>query len=658
MYKKRTKTHIFATAFLLALLAVIFTAFSACNDNNGDDDEVNGYYENGGASNGNGDESANGEESGLTTLEQLEQARIAQEEARIEAAANIVVDGVLLHHITFDSEDFLGTSGGQLSEERVTDFGRDDNYSLRLTNITGNYTSGAGNFFIVNLPESLVQGGTYHVSWWVYIPSDRNPNKSNIPGGGINFNQVFGSPAHQPTDGTDLASTTQMDRWTNIRTEFTLDHASGDVNSLIFRFRINTEPNVPTVWYIDDIRIYEKGVEEVIDPVWDMTLPSLAARWAGYFTVGNIMEPNIINTNIRGVNEMFLHMYNSVTAENAMKVAGISGGGQQATRPSQLSLQGARTMVNFAENNNIQMIGHTLVWHSQSAPWLYRNPNTGDYLTRAEAMENMRWFIEQYAGYFEGRIYAWDVTNEVFTDGGGANQESNSPAGSPIYPIGTWQRALRNNVPWYQAFANGADFDAGERAYDYIYYSFVFARRYAPSALLIYNDFNEDSPQKRNAMALMVEALNARWHADAVNNPAYGNPAHRDYGRLLIEVIGMQAHYNSATNMANIRASIERFAQTGARIHVTELDINFNPGARIENFVMSEEQLLRQATMYAQLFQWYYEFSDYVDRVTFWGREDGTSWRAHGGPTIFDRFYRAKPAFWAVYDPWGWMDRV
>jgi endo-1,4-beta-xylanase len=565
--------------------------------------------------------------------------------------------GDLHHYITFDTDDFPGMPGGQLSGERVSDFGQDDNYSLRLTNVTGNYYSGQGNYFRFNLPETMVMGGSYLLSWWVYIPSDRNHDKTSIPGGGVNFNANFGSPDHQPTNNRDLDTTTRMDEWVNVQTTFTLDHSTGNVNFMLFRFRVNEPQRVPTVWYIDNIQVRQISFEEPITPEWDLSLPSLAARWEDYFIVGSILEPPLIQLNPRGVIDMYLHHYASVTAENAMKVNAISGGSHATVRPNNLHLGGARTMVNFAEQHGLYMVGHTLVWHSQSAPWLYRSALTGEYLTRAEAKENMRWFIEQYAGYFEGRIHAWDVTNEVFTNGGGGNREGDSPEGSPIYPASTWQRALRNYVPWYRAFANGADFEAGERAYDYIYYAFVFARRYAPSALLIYNDFNEEAPLKRNAMATMVEYMNERWRNDSENNPAYGNPPHPEYERLLIEVIGMQGHYNDGTNMENIRESIERFIETGARIHVTELDINFRTGVP-ENGIMTETQLMRQAEKYAQLFAWYREFSDYIDRITFWGREDGTSWRSGGAPLHFDRFYRAKPSFWAVYDPDGWRDRI
>ena len=388
-------------------------------------------------------------------------------------------------------------------------------------------------------------------------------------------------------------------------------------------------------------------------PTWDLELPSLATIFSDYFYFGNILEPDLIRNNPGGVTEMFVHQYNAITAENAMKPDAVSGGGHQLTRPAALNLANAETMVAFAEEHDLFMIGHTLVWHEQSAPWLYFDSVTGEYLTRAEAMENMRWFIEHYAGHFEERVHAWDVANEVFTNNGTANSTSSNPEGSPTYPGGTWQRALRNYAPWYQAFANGADFEAGERGWDYIYYAFVFTRRYAPSALLIYNDFNEEIPSKRDAIANMVEELNDRWTNDAVNNPAFGDPNHPDYGRLLIEVIGMQAHYNESTNLGDVRAALTRFAGTGARIHVTELDLQFT--SVVAPFALAEHQLTRQADMFAQLFAWYLEFSDYIDRVSIWGREDGSSWRGRNGATHFNRHFEPKPAFWAIIDPHSWL---
>ncbi|MCL2224694.1 MAG: endo-1,4-beta-xylanase [Defluviitaleaceae bacterium] len=551
--------------------------------------------------------------------------------------------------------------------------------SLRVETMGDNQWDG------VRVPSAalgLEHGNVYEFSFELFTPIAQNDVA-------VSMLLQTGGPMWQHIVPSEVFELESAMEWHTLYGELDLTMSAPPENIEIVKNVGGPNPTVNTLFYIDNFTVsrdgeviakfnfedgnaapfFESGHALILTgtadplaprpapPTWDLTLPSLAARYADYFIIGNIIEPPLIRDNPRGVIEMFLHQYAAVTAENAMKVDAVSGGPNQRSRPDSLNLDGARTIVEFAEEHGLYMVGHTLVWHSQSAPWLYRDSQTGQYLTRAEAKENMRWFIEQYAGYFGDRIDAWDVTNEVFTDGGGANIVTNRPEGSPIYDVGTWQRSLRNNVPWYHAFANGADFDAGERAYDYIYYAFVFARRYAPSALLIYNDFNEEAPHKRNAMANMTEELNERWHNDAVNNPAYGNPSHPDYGRLLIEVIGMQAHYNSGTNMQHIRDAIERFSQTGARIHVTELDIHFR-GVLNAPFTMNELQAYRQAEMFAQLFTWYKEFAEYIDRVTIWGREDATSWRGADAATHFDRFYNPKAAFWAIYDPVNWRDRI
>ena len=63
-----------------------------------------------------------------------------------------------------------------------------------------------------------------------------------------------------------------------------------------------------------------------------------------------------------------------------------------------------------------------------------------------------------------------------------------------------------------------------------------------------------------------------------------------------------------------------------------------------------QAQLQEQANRYGQLFRWYLEFSNHIDRVTFWGRDDISSWRSDAAPTLFDRHLNPKPAFFAAMD--------
>ncbi|MCL1823961.1 MAG: endo-1,4-beta-xylanase, partial [Oscillospiraceae bacterium] len=221
---------------------------------------------------------------------------------------------------------------------------------------------------------------------------------------------------------------------------------------------------------------------------------------------------------------------------------------------------------------------------------------------------------------------------------------------STVYP--DWRYALRmtleetNNRPsWYQAYANGADESKGEHASDYIYDAFVFARIADPDAILYYNDFNETESGKREAIAMMVEELNEQWKNDERNT---------EPNRLLVEGIGMQAHYwTSDLKASDVETSIRRFAITGALISVTEIDI---PLGSHKAYITAptEEDYLKQADLYKQVFEVYMRHAENIERVTFWGKIDPQSWRAGGNPLLFDKFYDAKPSYFSImelFDP-------
>ncbi|MCL2604426.1 MAG: endo-1,4-beta-xylanase [Defluviitaleaceae bacterium] len=345
---------------------------------------------------------------------------------------------------------------------------------------------------------------------------------------------------------------------------------------------------------------------------WDLTLPSLHKAYEGYFLLGNIYSPDDLGQS--DTMGMFLHHYNAVTAENIMKPVHVT------SAPGVYDFTRVDKLVDYATENGLKVIGHTLVWHGQSALWLNRHPD-GTPLSRDEAKKNLEDFIKTYAGRYSGRVHSWDVINEVFRD-------DNIPF------TGNWRDHLRgrsDNVNavghWYLAYGNSGD---------YIFDAFYFTRKYDPHAKLFCNDYNEEYPTKREAIAHMVEDINAQWRG----HPEYD-------GRLLIEGIGMQAHCNQNTNLLWVRESIERFIKTGAALAVTELDITF--GSRENPAVpLTREQAVRQMEMYETLFTMYIEFSAYIDRITFWGKDDGKSWRSWGSPVLFNADGSAKEVFHRV----------
>ncbi|HBX89436.1 MAG TPA: hypothetical protein DEG09_12575 [Marinilabiliaceae bacterium] len=66
---------------------------------------------------------------------------------------------------------------------------------------------------------------------------------------------------------------------------------------------------------------------------------------------------------------------------------------------------------------------------------------------------------------------------------------------------------------------------------------------------------------------------------------------------------------------------------------------------------ISEEANAALMNRYTDFFKMFIKQSENISRVTFWGVQDGNSWRNNwpvGGrtdyPLLFDRNYRAKPA--------------
>jgi GH35 family endo-1,4-beta-xylanase len=352
---------------------------------------------------------------------------------------------------------------------------------------------------------------------------------------------------------------------------------------------------------------------------WDLSLPSLAEKYKGRFLVGNVMSAG--QADDPDITAMFKRQYNAVTAENDMKPQYL------APWKDGYNFINSDLLVAWAEKNGMKIHGHTLIWHSQSAAWLNKD-DTGGPLTRAEAKANLEEYINAVAGHFQGKFLSWDVVNEAL-DGG-----MDDPA--------DWRTALRENSPWFRAYDNGADAAMGESGGDYIYDAFVTARLADPKAVLYYNDYNETSEWKREAMALMAEDLNKKWKKDSRN---------KQRSRKLVEGLGMQAHYwVEDLKVADVDATIARFVKAGVKVSITELDIPAGTYSNQRTPPLAEEDANKQALLYAQLFEIFMKYKGKIERVTFWGKADSQSWRSNGSPTLFDRDFAAKPSFHAVLD--------
>jgi len=447
-------------------------------------------------------------------------------------------------------------------------------------------------------------------------------------------------------------------------------------------------------------------------PIVDM--PSLWMIYESYFPMGNIIANRYRNdfANSRRI-ALLTHHFNLLTAENEMKPNVMRTG---AAYPGTWNWSQAEALLGFARDNEMRFHGHTLAWHSQSPSWLAATGigASATPLSPEEAIRRLEYHIREVMTRFGTRVESWDVVNEVIMSGGPGltnvdifgntlgNALVTPPPNQPLgrgFPMnaetpGTdgagiqlpwnawdWRTALRNpnhdptpdgginpgnQTNWVDTINRAT---ANERCFVEI--AFLKARVVADEIeaanpghriILYYNDYNLNIPRKRLAVFHMVRDINDR------NRASLG-------GRNLIQAIGMQAHYwlpnlnvtgapGSRPGWAHIddvRASMERFAELGVYVSITELDVFAGPGPELE---------MRQAEMYARLFQLFRQFAydnrfpagdglperSVLRRVSIWGVDDPASWRSQHTPLLFDANLNPKLAFWAVAAPDAFVD--
>jgi endo-1,4-beta-xylanase len=360
-----------------------------------------------------------------------------------------------------------------------------------------------------------------------------------------------------------------------------------------------------------------------------MTLPPLKDQFAKYFLIGNIFHNGNrrfdIDSDISGgvvSNERLTRHFNVLTAENEMKPSYLSGAapGQY----NQNNIATAKRMVDAAIASGFKVVGHTLLWHSQIPQW--QASLRTDSTTEADALKYMRGYVTDIMTEFKGKIYSWDVLNEVFPDGG-------------YTPDSNWRDVMRKDAsgnPWYMKI--GADF---------VYEGYLAARKADPNAILYYNDYNLDQSAKARMVRNMVNEVNERYKKEVGGT------------RLLIEGIAMQSHHNTGVMTARISNTLNLFRPLGVKISISELDILSQTWSQYRSNPERDTSLdstatyhgrLEAANLYGQYFKLFLENADIIERVSFWGVYDAQSWRAKGLPLLFDGIdiSKAKPGYYSV----------
>jgi len=330
----------------------------------------------------------------------------------------------------------------------------------------------------------------------------------------------------------------------------------------------------------------------------------LKDRYISYFPIGVAVTPAQLRDPEQ--RQLILKQFNSITAENAMKMGPIH------PREDWYNWRDADSIVAFAQSNGLKVRGHNLCWHTQAPRWIF-NDSLGNLVSKEVLLKRLKAHIYTVVQRYKGKIYAWDVVNEAVSDKPG--------------------EFLRNSL-WYQI--------CGE---DYIAKAFQYAHEADPEAVLFYNDYNTEYPEKREKVYRLLKKLK-----DA------GIPVH---------AVGLQGHWSVAQPSRQVlEAAISQYAALGIKVQITELDVSVYTDGNIpeeakgtEARGFTPERQKKQAEQYDMFFQVFRKHKDTITGVTFWNLSDRYSWldnfpvrERKNYPLLFDEQLRPKEAYWKVAD--------
>lgn len=326
------------------------------------------------------------------------------------------------------------------------------------------------------------------------------------------------------------------------------------------------------------------------------------------FLIGTALDSSQIVESNKKVDLLIKKQFNAITAENVMKTAIIH------PKADRYNFSLADKFVAYGKKHNMYLVGHTLIWHSQLAPFVEK-------IASPEALRAfMTAHIKTIAGRYAGSINAWDVVNEALNEDG----------------------SFRNSV-FYQKL--------GE---NYLTESFRIAQQAAPAAELYYNDYNIEQPAKRAGCIQLIKKIQSAG--------------------LRIDGVGIQGHWLSGkVPLEAIEQSILEYSALGIQVAITELDLEMLPrnfqGADLEHKMktdstqnpytkgLPENKEQQLAKDYEDLFRLFLKHKDKISRVTFWGVEDGQSWLNNwpmpgrtNYPLLFDRKLKPKAAYFRLLD--------
>ncbi len=385
-------------------------------------------------------------------------------------------------------------------------------------------------------------------------------------------------------------------------------------NSKEFKLCITTDSTDDFVF--DDVTI--RGKQDLVAAAADTGLKDMLVNYG--IRSGNIFNGTTIgDTDICNI---LLKDCNAIECENETKPdATLAWNGKGCTNTDiKVRDDSFAKIAEFCASHGLAFRGHTMVWHSQTPEWFFKENmegNSGSYVSESVMNQRLESYIKNmfalYATkYPDLNLYAYDICNECMNDSNGGPRNKGYNNG---------------NSPWVSVYGDNHFIDK----------AFEYARKYAPETChLFYNDYNEYAGFKRDAIITTAKRIKAAGNLDGV---------------------GMQSHINANANDGwsgenQYLTAMKMYLEAGLEVQITELDISTDGGK-----YTLDQQANRYKNILKAAIDWNASHPSGA-RVTLfqvWGPNDNHSWvgtdKATGHsnqPLLYYGNNQPKPAYNAL----------
>ena len=546
------------------------------------------------ASCGQSEEGSGGAES---TVSQSSSQQSDEEDIDEETGMQLSMDSIdIRYYATFDGDDLSRFAARREGDPTVL-AASDEIVKSGKKSLCASGRKSEGDGFVMKLDDLVEAGKDYCVNFSV-MQRDRSPVTV-----GLEYTDTNGALQTKP-----LITTKEGGRWHNVKQ--LLVPLPGDFKSGCICFEGGTSDIF--LDYINVIAIPSADIETEIQ--------SLCEVYTGAFKIGTAVTPADLKSRSTAA-LIEKHFSKSITVGNELKSDYVLD--ETATleyykqngddEHPQVSFEAAKPVLDYARSLKIPVRVHTLVWHSQTPTWFFKEgyDPAGNWVTPEKMNARLENYIKAYFEkltelYPDVVFYSCDVVNEAWLENGKPRVAGDN-------------KVTEGTSAWVQIYGDNS----------FIEQAFTYARKYAPEGCkLYYNDYNEYMDVKLKAIVNMAQELKEKG---------------------LIDGIGMQSHLDVRTgkdafpSVDMYKKALDTYCGLGLDVQITELD------ATVPNN-SGEQYFEAQAEYYKGIMSAAYAHKEQISAVIFWGLSDDKSWRASGQPLLFDGSGKAKPAFYAALE--------